>query len=159
MADSAAEARTVTVRYGDGETILVKAVPWLQTDDLWDLLKILVTEFADKGLYVGEFLRPKNKTIVSTLKKVCAMLPVVGGGEIELERLDANEVIDLFVVSMEGTTSNEVGQLIREDGGHLPGKVAHLHGFDFFEITQAAKRDRAKRNAPRRKVSTSSKAA
>lgn len=140
--------RTVEVQYTDGETILVKAVSWMETDDLWDLLKVLMTDFVARQLYIGEFLRPSNKTVISTLRKVCKMIPVVGGGEVELDRLDAETIVDLFVVDLKNTQVNDIGQIVTPEGEtYLPGAIARLHQFDFFALAQAASKSRGTKKA------------
>jgi hypothetical protein len=138
--------RTIEIHYSDGETVLLKAVAWMKTDDLWDLLKLLLANFSEKQMMLGEFLRPSNKTGISTLRKIARMLPIVGGGELDIERLEAEEILRLFLFEwVDGDyIINEFNQVVPPpDTQYPPGAIARLHGFDFFDLVRAA-RDHAK---------------
>lgn len=136
------KTRTIEVCYSDGETVLVKAVAWMQTDDLWDLLKLLLANFSEKQMMLGEFLRPSNKAGVGTLRKIAKMFPLVGGGELQVERMDAEEILRVFLFEWtEGEfVINEFNQIVPPpDTQYPPGAIARLHGFDFFDLVKAAR--------------------
>jgi hypothetical protein len=138
--------RTIEVCYSDGEMVLIKAVAWMQTDDLWDLLKLLLANFSEKQMMLGEFLRPSNKAGVSTLRKIAKMFPLVGGGDLQVERMESEEILRLFLFEWtEGEyVVNEFNQIVPPpDSQYPPGAIARLHGFDFFDLVKAA-RDYAK---------------
>jgi hypothetical protein len=82
------------------------------------------------------------------------MIPVVGGGEVELDRLDAEAIVDLFVIDLENTHVNDLGQVVTPDGEtYLPGAIAKLHQFDFFALAQAASKERGTKRPATRKSS------
>lgn len=131
--------RTIAVDYRSGERVLIKQVPWMKTDDLWELLKEILTDLISKNLMPGETLRPSNRRTWGSIERIVEMLPLVGGGKLDVEEMEIDDIITVFFTDTcdrdeDGTLNPPQDSKV----GYPPGRIAKLHGFDFFKLRAEA---------------------
>lgn len=136
--------RTIEIAYDNGERVKLRTVPWSQHEELCELLEILAFEFLRCDSLPGELLRFKNATVWGTMRKIAAMVPVVGGGNLEIDRIDdCDLLLSLFFTASE--SRGEYGEVLpdkktSDEKGIFfsPSQICSLHGFNFFAIRAAA---------------------
>lgn len=130
--------RSFPVTYCDGERVFVKQVPWMETEDLWELLKDVLASLISSGLMPGEVMRPSNRRTWGSLDRIVSMLSLVGGGRLDVKRMDLDELVAVFLTDT--PERDDTGAVVppEKNGTYPPSRIARLHGFDFFKLRREA---------------------
>lgn len=150
MDDDKRQEKTAPVYYVSGKVVHIKRVPWMKTDDLWSLLRDVLSLLVECNLMPGEcFIRDNRKIALEYLDDIVEMVPIVGGGKLDYTQMDLDEIIRVFFTAT--TELGEEGELqLPTDGrGFPPSVISKLQGFDFFKVrVSAINIARAKINPP-----------
>ena len=124
--------RYFDVTYLDGSVAKVKPLARAKWADLMELQRSLLEEFARVAYCPGDLLIPTNKKVWSLLAQMAILLPTISTVPLDLEQLDDDELLATFIT--ETTDRDAEGALmpLEEGKGHLPSRIARLHGFSFF---------------------------
>lgn len=117
----------------NASALIVKILPVTRNKykEILDLSHILLMEFSKANAYPGELLRPDNENIWSNIDKLCQIIPLVGGGRLDVARLSDRDVLKLFFTRSEDRDEN--GRLVPKEGeNYVTSEIARLNGFSFF---------------------------
>jgi hypothetical protein len=113
--------------------LVVKILPVTRNKykQLLEVAHILLVEFSKANAYPGEILHPDNENIWLNIEKLAKMLPLAGGGELEVVRLSDRDLLRIFFTR--SLDRDEEGRLIPEEGkNYSTSEIARLNGFSFF---------------------------
>lgn len=135
--------RTFDIKYSSGEVVTVKPVPWAKLDDVCILQQNIIKCLLDSEGAVGSLLRPSNTEVWGYIKKLAALLPVVGVNEpgIDLNQIEElDEVVRIFVTLTEDY--NEYGLLSPPTGEPLrPSLIGDIHSLNFYSLMLQARKE------------------
>lgn len=137
------EVSYVDLRTGEptGETVRVRALNRNQTTELAALVESLLSKFLYYGRLPGEVLRSDNVGVWSDMRKIAAMLPLEGGGELDLDRIDDDQLLRIFFTN--STCQDEDGGLIHDEKlgerSLLPSEICKINGISFFDLNGSHK--------------------
>jgi hypothetical protein len=128
------------------EVVKIRRAKRLHYEDLKMLLCDLMVEFLKTGRTRSRFCDMSNSRIQKTLERIVNFLPIVGGGELDLDRIDDIQLIEIFIteelVEKDGRAQLYVDTEELADGEepqqyYKPGKIAKLHAFPFLPWDKA----------------------
>lgn len=111
--------------------------------EVLDLLHLLLIEFREKVAYPGELLMPDNENVWGNISKLTELLPLSGGGKLDIDRLSDRDLIRIFFTAKFKKDETD-GQIVpdtpvgEENSGYYSSEIARLHGFNFFKMLQRA---------------------
>ncbi|HEY9598480.1 MAG TPA: hypothetical protein V6D33_12500 [Cyanophyceae cyanobacterium] len=117
------------------ESVIIRRVPRSRRSELKSLLAKLLAEFLYFGQSRGELCDSENERVWADLGKVAQMLPLDGGGVLNLDRVDDWQIIELFFVDEVTEVRGRIVMDKADDGlnHYTPGKIARLHGINFLD--------------------------
>lgn len=123
------------------ESVIVRRVARSRYSELKSLLSKLFANFLYFGCSRGELCDMENERVWADLKKVVEMLPLDGGGTLNLDRIDDIQLIEIFFTDEVKEEYGRVVEQVNEEGKKRfkPGKIAALHGFNFLDYHQKCK--------------------
>lgn len=142
------------IQYADGRVVTVKPISWKYLDDLTVLTQKLVVALGKVNGAVGKLLSSSNVEAWDYLKKIAAIVPVVGNKEpgIDLNQIeDMWDIVRIFITTTENT--NEVGWVMAEEDQNLaPSLLAKLNSLDFYSILLSALEEMSQPQNPETQV-------
>lgn len=142
---------TFQIEYPDGRVVRVKEPPVAHEEDLVNLCIDLLQCFKDAVCRPGDLLRQKNVKVWDLISKTCNLLPVVGGGTVEVEQiklLEKSRIIEIFFTKTlhrdpetgvimppfdYGEIDPETGAKAKlEQCEYQENEIANLLGYSFF---------------------------
>jgi hypothetical protein len=139
MADSKTrQFRSEEVFYSSGEVVRIRAVPPSKIDDLIELQRSLLSAFFYHGGLLGELLRPSNEQVWADMRKLSALVPLVGqsGLFLDVDKVDDLEEICRVFFTTTTEVDPEVGSLVPGEDVYMPSLIANLHGINFWDCLQ-----------------------
>lgn len=120
------------------ESVIVRRVPRSRYSEIKDLLAKLMANFIYFGCSRGEVCDGSNERVWKDIQKITELLPLDGGGRLNLDRIDDLQIIAIFFTD---EPVEELGRVImtadEEGREHFkPGKIAALHGINFLDYHQ-----------------------
>jgi hypothetical protein len=117
------------------ESVIARRVARSRYTELKSLLSKLMASFLYFGCSRGELCDSTNERVWADIHKITEMLPLDGGGKLDLDRIDDLQIIEIFFTD---EAVEEYGRVIEQadDEGvkrFKPGKVCALHGFNFLD--------------------------
>lgn len=117
------------------ESVIVRRVARSRYSELKSLLSKLMANFLYFGCSRGELCDASNERVWADIRKVAEMLPLDGGGKLDLDRIDDIQILEIFFVDEVVEVRGRVEEQPDEEGikRFKPGKVTALHGFNFLD--------------------------
>ncbi len=117
------------------ESVIVRRVARSRYTELKSLLSKLMASFLYFGCSRGELCNMENERVWKDIEKVAEMLPLDGGGKLNLDRIDDLQIIAIFFTDEPVEEYGRVVEQMDEEGAKRfkPGKVCALHGFNFLD--------------------------
>ena len=117
------------------ESVIVRRVARSRYAELKSLLSKLMASFLYFGCSRGELCDTTNERVWADIYKVAEMLPIDGGGKLNLDRVDDLQIIEIFFTDDVKEEYGRVVEHVNEEGAKMfkPGKVCALHGFNFLD--------------------------
>lgn len=135
---------------GEGNTspLVVKILPVTRNKykQILEISHILLVEFSKANAYPGEILHPDNENIWVNIDKLATMMPLAGGGKLEVARLSDRDILRIFFTR--SLDRDNDGRLVPEEGeNYATSEVARLNGFSFFRPDRQGMLEKAFRQA------------
>ncbi len=112
-------------------TVKIMPVTRNKYKQILDLSHILLVEFSKANAYPGEILHPDNENIWVNIDKLAEMMPLSGGGKLEISRLSDRDILRIFFTR--SLDRDEDGRLVPQEGeNYATSEIARLNGFSFF---------------------------
>ncbi|HEY9610605.1 hypothetical protein [Allocoleopsis sp.] len=120
------------------ESVIVRRVARSRYSELKGLLSKLMANFLYFGCSRGELCDASNDRVWSDIRKVAEMLPLDGGGALDLDRIDDIQILEIFFTDDVVEVRGRVEEQPDEEGvkRFKPGKITALHGFNFLDYHQ-----------------------
>jgi len=129
---------TFKVEYSDPEeTVIVKPSSWKVLEDIEYLQKEIIYLLAEVDGAFGDLLRPSNTEFWGHVRKMAALLPIVGQEKpgLDVDRIeDAEDIIRIFITTSK-QRDPQFGSVFVEGGTPLlPGEVSRINSLNFTKI-------------------------
>lgn len=113
-------------------TIKLLPIKRQKYSEVIELCHLLLVEFSKSNAYPGDLLNPQNENVWSNISKLVTLIPLAGGGTLDIDRLSDEDVLRVFFTR--SLHRDEMGRLTpeSEDENYAPGEIARLNGFSFF---------------------------
>ena len=114
--------------------LVVKILPIARNKyrELLELCHLILVEFSKSYAYPGDLLNPDNENVWANIEKLCNLIPLAGGGKLDVERMSDDDIIRVFFTR--STYRDENGRLTpkEETESYASSELARLNGFSFF---------------------------
>jgi hypothetical protein len=116
-------------------SVIVRRVARSRYSELKSLLAKLMASFIYFGCSRGELCDGSNEKVWEDIRKLADMLPLDGGGKLDLDRIDDLQIIAIFFVDEPVEERGRVMRHVDAAGQEhfKPGKIAALHGVNFLD--------------------------
>ncbi|HEY9657683.1 MAG TPA: hypothetical protein V6C65_04400 [Allocoleopsis sp.] len=156
--DKPSQPRSEAVRYASEEVVLMRPVPPSKMEDLIDLQKNLLAAFMVHGGMLGEILRLSNTRVWEDLKKMASLIPLVGGGTLNVEKIDDSEEICRIFFTTTQNIDEETGAILPpDDEPYSPSVIASLNGVNFWHRLLEGRQQAIDRMAAERALAQAAK--
>ena len=90
-----------------------------------------MVEFSKANAYPGDILNPRNENVWVNIHKLIELIPLSGGGKLEVDRLSDDDILKIFFTrSIERDADGRIAP--PEGESYASGEIARLNGFSFF---------------------------
>ncbi|GAA6622892.1 hypothetical protein [Scytonema sp. NUACC26] len=126
------------IKYNDGSVVKVKRVKRAELKDLITLQQDLIAAFVRNYAGIGSVI--SDDTVWSTIEKLTTMLPVVGGGLVELSKFedDLNQLAKIFFTQSTDDNGIPLNMIAVHEGSewYKPSLISELHQLDHITTSQ-----------------------